>query len=101
MPPRVSCTIDLLLINQPVQDSLRRSLHDQNMTSGIVLHFMDRQLEERRRRIEKPVKMTGFSSKTYSATFILEQDATCSSLQVSVFVGKRLKTDMPLSNTQQ
>lgn len=38
--------IDPLLINQPVQDSFGSSLHDQNMTSGIVLRFMDRELEE-------------------------------------------------------
>lgn len=38
--------IDPLLINQPVQDSFGSSLHDQNMTSGIVLCFMDRELEE-------------------------------------------------------
>lgn len=39
--------INPLLINQPVQDSLRRSLHDQNMTGGIVLPFMDRELDDR------------------------------------------------------
>lgn len=39
--------IDRLLINQPVQDPLWRSLHDQNMTRGIVFCFMDRELGKR------------------------------------------------------
>ena len=39
--------IDPLLINQPVQDSLWRALHDQNMTGGIVLCLVDRELGKR------------------------------------------------------
>lgn len=42
--------INPLLINQPVQDSFWGSLHDQNMTGGIVVDFMDRELDKREGR---------------------------------------------------
>lgn len=40
--------MNLSWINSPVQNSLWRSLHDQKVTRGIVLHFMDRELREGR-----------------------------------------------------
>lgn len=56
--------IDPLLINQPVQDSFGSSLHDQNMTSGIVLRFMDRELEENAQEEMWGHDTVGFALKT-------------------------------------
>lgn len=45
--------IDPLWINTPVQDPLRSSLHDQDVTRGIFLRFMDGELTKKKKKKHK------------------------------------------------
>lgn len=87
--PLCASLSDPLLINQPVQDPLRRSFHDQNMTRGIVLHFVHGELEESEDRWEEHAKTPNLFCLFITTKWLSGVLGVCAHIHTVIFLESR------------